>query len=139
MSRVAPVSTVVWLAVTFMTAPEPDATLDAFYLRVRPGGPGWAQVSERLGLGREKTPGGALAWTNWIAGVTAVYSTLFGIGKLIFGDLGTGSVRVVVAAMPSLARDFSLDSVLGMIWFSVASLLSTTFLIVSRSMAIDTA
>jgi hypothetical protein len=39
-------------------------------------------------------------------------------GELISIDLGTGSVRVVVAAMPSLARDFSLDSVSGMIWFS---------------------
>src|SRR3954467_319631 len=49
------ISTVVWLAVTFMTAPEPDATLDAFYLRVRPGGPGWEHVSRRLGFGRERT------------------------------------------------------------------------------------
>jgi len=102
------VSTVVWVAVTYMTAPEPDATLDAFYLRVRPGGPGWAHVSERLGLGREKTPGGALAWTNWIAGVVAVYSTLFGIGKLIFGELGTGVMLLAVAAAAFtwIARSF---------------------------------
>ena len=71
-----------------MTAPETDATLDAFYLRVRPGGPGWAHVSERLGFGRESIPGGALAWTNWLAGIIAVYSTLFGIGKIIFGETG---------------------------------------------------
>ena len=93
------VSTIVWLAVTYMTGPEPDATLDAFYLRVRPGGPGWAHVSQRLGFGREKTPGGALAWTNWIAGIVAVYSTLFGIGKLIFGEMGLGSILLVIAAV----------------------------------------
>jgi len=99
---------VVWVAVTYMTAPEPDATLDAFYLRVRPGGPGWAHVSERLGLGREKTPGGALAWTNWVAGIVAVYSTLFGIGKLIFGELGAGFALLVVAvvAFAWIARSF---------------------------------
>ena len=32
-------ATIVWLSVTFLTKPEPDDTLDAFYLRVRPGGP----------------------------------------------------------------------------------------------------
>src|SRR5437762_8389458 len=59
-------STVVWLVVTMMTAPEPDRILQSFYRRVRPGGPGWARVSQRLGYGREPIPGGALAWTNWI-------------------------------------------------------------------------
>ena len=91
-------STVVWLTVTFITSPEPDATLDAFYRRVRPGGPGWATVSARLGFGREPIPGGALAWTNWIAGIVAVYATLFGIGKLIFGYTSNGLVMLAVAA-----------------------------------------
>jgi Na+/proline symporter len=92
-------STVVWLSVTFLTAPEQAEVLASFYRRVRPGGPGWAVVSERLGLGREPIPGGALAWTNWIAGIVAVYSTLFGIGKVIFGNLGGGAILLVIAAI----------------------------------------
>ncbi|MGH7664732.1 MAG: sodium:solute symporter family protein [Gemmatimonadaceae bacterium] len=80
------VSTVIWVSATYLTKPEPDAVLDSFYRRVRPGGPGWATVSRRLGYGREPTPGGAMAWTNWIAGVVAVYGTLFGTGKLLFGE-----------------------------------------------------
>jgi Na+/proline symporter len=91
-------STVVWLTVTLLTKPEPDAVLESFYRRVRPGGRGWAKVSARLGLGREPIPGGALAWTNWIAGIVAVYATLFGIGKIIFGFTGTGLVMLAVAA-----------------------------------------
>jgi Na+/proline symporter len=91
-------STVVWLVVTLLTRPEPDAVLEAFYRRVRPGGPGWARVSQRLGFGREPIPGGALAWTNWIAGIVAVYATLFGIGKIVFGFTGTGLVMLAVAA-----------------------------------------
>ena len=91
-------STVVWLVVTMLTSPEPDATLESFYRRVRPGGPGWAAVSMRLGFGREPIPGGALAWTNWIAGIVAVYATLFGIGKIIFGYTGTGLVMLAIAA-----------------------------------------
>jgi solute:Na+ symporter, SSS family len=91
-------STVVWLSVTLLTRPEPDAVLDAFYRRVRPGGSGWAKVSARLGFGREPIPGGALAWTNWIAGIVAVYATLFGIGKVIFGFTGAGLAMLAVAA-----------------------------------------
>jgi len=91
-------STVVWLVVTLATSPEPPAVLEAFYRRVRPGGPGWAAVSQRLGFGREPIPGGALAWTNWVAGIVAVYATLFGIGKLVFGYTGTGIVMLAVAA-----------------------------------------
>ena len=79
---------------------------------MRPGGPGWAHVSERLGLGREPTPGGALAWTNWLAGIVAVYATLFGIGKLIFGELGTGCIMLVIAAVAFtwIARSFRTEA-----------------------------
>ncbi|HEX2600771.1 MAG TPA: sodium:solute symporter family protein [Gemmatimonadaceae bacterium] len=102
------VSTVVWIGVTFATKPEPDRVLESFYRRVRPGGPGWAVVSERIGFGRESIPGGALAWTNWIAGIVAVYASLFGIGKLILGDLVEGAVMLVIAVVAFLwiARSF---------------------------------
>jgi len=93
------VSTVVWLSVTFLTAPEPESKLEAFYEKVRPGGPGWRRISERLGYGGETIPGGALAWTNWLAGIVAVYSSLFGIGKIIFGEIGTGALLLVIAAV----------------------------------------
>jgi solute:Na+ symporter, SSS family len=102
------VSTIVWLGVTFATKPEPDRVLEAFYRRVRPGGPGWEAVSTRIGFGREKIPGGALAWTNWIAGIVAVYSSLFGIGKIVLGSLVPGLVMLVIAALAFswIARSF---------------------------------
>jgi len=96
------VSTVIWLAVTFMTSPEPDSTLDAFYRRVRPGGPGWRRVAERNGFGAEGVEGGILPWTNWIAGIVAVYCSLFGIGKIIFGQTLMGVVLLVVALLALL-------------------------------------
>ncbi len=104
-------STVIWLTVTFCTKPEPDSMLDSFYRRVRPGGPGWRRVSERLGYGREAIPGGALAWTNWIAGVVAVYTSLFGIGKLIFGHSVAGFTLLGVAALAFawIAKSFRSD------------------------------
>ncbi|HEU5211059.1 MAG TPA: sodium:solute symporter family protein [Longimicrobiales bacterium] len=80
------VTTIVWVAVTLLTPPTPDETLDAFYERVRPGGAGWRHVAQRLGHGDEPIAGGALSWVNWIAGVVSVYATLFGSGRLLFGS-----------------------------------------------------
>src|SRR3954462_6012408 len=44
--RLTPVgiTTVGWVAPTFLTRPEPTETLVAFYRRVRPAGPGWEPV-----------------------------------------------------------------------------------------------
>ncbi|MGI8548273.1 MAG: sodium:solute symporter family protein [Gemmatimonadaceae bacterium] len=111
MLLIVAVSTVVWVSVTFLTAPESDATLDSFYQRVRPGGPGWRTVSERLGYGAESIPGGALAWSNWVAGIVGVYATLFGIGKLVFGEFGAGTILLVigVVAFAWIARNFQAD------------------------------
>ncbi len=105
-------STVVWLVATFVTAPEPDPVLEAFYRRVRPGGPGWVRISTRLGYGREPIPGGALAWTNWIAGIVAVYATLFGIGKIVFGFTSVGVVMLAVAAVAFywISRSFTSEA-----------------------------
>lgn len=103
------VTTVVWLAVTFATAPAADDTLNAFYRRVRPGGIGWRHVSERLGFGPEPMAGGALSWVNWIAGVVSVYATLFGIGRLIFGSVLSALpyLLAAAAAFALIARNLS--------------------------------
>ncbi|MDB4912618.1 MAG: hypothetical protein JWM95_262 [Gemmatimonadetes bacterium] len=93
------VSTVVWLTVTFATKPESDEKLEAFYERVRPGGPGWSRIAAKLGYAGESIPGGALAWTSWLAGIVAVYSTLFGIGKLVFGEIGVGIGLLALATL----------------------------------------
>ena len=107
------ITTVVWIAVTFATAPEPKAVLESFYLRVRPGGPGWATISGGLGLGQEEIPGGAGAWGNWLAGIVAVYGTLFGTGKIIFGYPGQGVILLVIAlaAFLWIARSFRSEGV----------------------------
>jgi Na+/proline symporter len=101
-------STIIWVSVTYATAPEPESKLESFYERVRPGGPGWRRISDRLGYGGEQIPGGALAWVNWLAGIIAVYATLFGIGKLVFGETMTGLIMLVVAglAFAWIARAF---------------------------------
>src|SRR6185436_18945060 len=91
------VTTIFWVAATYLTKPEPNTVLEAFYKRVRPGGPGWRHVSEALGRGVEPIPGGRMAFFNWLAGVVAVYATLFGIGKIVFGQWGLGLLLLAIA------------------------------------------
>jgi SSS family solute:Na+ symporter len=99
-------TTVVWVAATMMTQPESATVLESFYKRVRPGGPGWSAISTRLGYGTEPIAGGRLAWVNWLAGVVAVYASLFGIGKIVFGEwaLGLGLLAVAAAAFVWIAK-----------------------------------
>jgi hypothetical protein len=91
-----------------MTSPEPDEILESFYRRVRPGGRGWRRIAVKAGFGEEGIEGGALPWTNWIAGIVAVYSTLFGIGKLVFGETMVGLALLVIAlaAFAWISRSF---------------------------------
>jgi solute:Na+ symporter, SSS family len=105
------VTTLAWLVVTVLTRPEPDEVLAAFYRRVRPGGPGWRAVAERLGFGREAIPGGWLSWVNWVAGAAAVYAALFGIGQLLVGTLmgALGCAAVATAGFALVARNLRHD------------------------------
>lgn len=94
------VTTMVWLVVTFATAPEPAAKLVEFYRRVRPAGPGWGPVAATAGV--RATPSAerlAPNFVNWLLGVAIVYSTLFAIGQLIFGSLASFSGLIVIAAV----------------------------------------
>ena len=108
------VTTVVWLSVTLLTPPETDATLDRFYRRVRPGGPGWRAVSKRLGFGDDPIPGGALSWVNWIAGVGAVYCAVVSLGALLTGSQVRGLLygAAAIAAFLLIYRNLRADPTL---------------------------
>lgn len=106
------VTTVVWLSVTLLTAPESPETLDRFYRRVRPGGAGWRNVAHRLGFGNDPIPGGVLSWVNWIAGVIAVYSAVFGVGALVTGRMGSGIayLGLAIVAFALIQRNLRADT-----------------------------
>jgi SSS family solute:Na+ symporter len=105
------VTTVVWLAVTLLTAAESEATLDRFYRQVRPGGPGWRRVALRLGYGDDRIPGGALSWMNWVAGLATVYASVFAVGAVVTGSPRRGLLyaAVAVAAFLLIQRNLRAD------------------------------
>ena len=92
------VTTIVWVAVTFITQPEPTEKLISFYRRVRPEGPGWNGVAAEAGLSESHAKGRlSLQFANWILGCAMIYGSLFGIGKLIFKEWGLGLIYLLVA------------------------------------------
>jgi Na+/proline symporter len=78
-------TSIVWLTVTFLTKPTDEKTLFAFYRKVHPGGIGWKVISSKLPDVKSDT-GFGLMFFNWFLGVVLIYASLFGIGKLLFGD-----------------------------------------------------
>jgi Na+/proline symporter len=102
------VTTVAWLAVTFLTRPESEQTLVAFYRRTRPSRVGWGPVAA-LAPDVHPSADGLANLVDWIAGCVLVYGALFGVGKLLLQETLPGMVLLVVAAIAGgiIYRDLS--------------------------------
>src|SRR5882672_4309664 len=102
------VTTVVWLAVTFLTRPEAESTLVAFYRRTRPSRTGWGPVAA-LAPDVRPSADGLANLIDWVAGCVLVYGALFGVGKLLLHETLPGLVLLVVAAVAGgvIYRDLS--------------------------------
>jgi Na+/proline symporter len=92
------ITTAAWLAATFLTSPEPMHTLQAFYRRTRPSRFGWAPVARTL-PDVKPAQDGLNNLLCWIAGCVMIYMALFGIGKLILRDAGTGIVMLLLSLL----------------------------------------
>lgn len=91
------ITTAVWLAATFLTAPEPNEKLVAFYRRVRPSA-GWGPIA-RLAPDVPRSRDMMYNFIDWICGCVMIYGALFGIGKLILAETGVGLIFLAAAAL----------------------------------------
>ncbi len=91
-------TTASWILATFLTRPEPEKTLVAFYRRVHPAVYGWRRIAEKV---PELPPVLDLAANgiDWVLGCVFVYATLFGVGKMIFGEPQVGVPLLLIAAV----------------------------------------
>jgi Na+/proline symporter len=99
------ITTISWLAVTLITPPSSMETLQNFYKKIQPGGPGWKKVieeSEAKGINitgkKEKwdVPSGILCM---LFGSISVYSILFGIGYLLYSKTTTGIIFMLISVL----------------------------------------
>lgn len=90
------ITTVAWVTTAFVTSPTDPDVLDAFYLKIHPGGPGWKPVEERVG----RPDGGSdlpYALVAALCGATAIYGALFATGFYLYGRTAAGVTMTVVS------------------------------------------
>ena len=102
------VTTIIWLAATFMTQPESKEVLNNFYQKIQPGGPGWSKVISEAKMDHleiadpdEKwsVPEGILAM---IVGCVLVYSCMFATGYWIYGKTTVALILTTTAVVSAL-------------------------------------
>jgi len=91
------ITTASWLLVTFLTAPEKDEVLLAFYRKVRPAAYGWNNLLKRYP--NEVVEPGRLPMEIGLMLVASimVYSALFATGYWIYGNTLPAVITTVIA------------------------------------------
>ncbi|WP_036484363.1 sodium:solute symporter family protein [Myxosarcina sp. GI1] len=87
----------IWIIVMYLTPPESDATLDEFYLRVRPGGIGWQRQRERTGITAEQNLGRDIV--KVIAATLLLFGSMLAIGGFLLLQPVTGWICLIIAVL----------------------------------------
>lgn len=95
-TAMAAIVTALWLTVMWLTPPESDETLDAFYARARPGG-AWGPVRRRTGL--EPRQQLASDVRRVAAGVATLLGVNLGIGAALLQQWGLMAVAALAATL----------------------------------------
>jgi Na+/proline symporter len=85
----------IWIPVMLFTRPESDETLEAFYRRVRPGGPGWKRMRSRTGIEPVTPLGHDLVRTA--AATLLLFGGMFAIGGAALLEWRMATVAGLVA------------------------------------------
>jgi solute:Na+ symporter, SSS family len=90
------VTVAIWVPVMLLTRPERDETLDAFYRRARPGGPGWRRQRRRTGVEPAQELGHDVL--RVCAGLMLLFGLMFAVGAAVLLDGRTLAGTIVLAA-----------------------------------------
>jgi SSS family solute:Na+ symporter len=92
---ISAVTALIWGMTLILTPPEDDAVLDAFYRRVRPGGPGWARQQVRTGL----RPAQNLQYDlqRVLAAILLLFGAMFAVGGFLLLQSLTGFISLAIA------------------------------------------
>jgi len=103
------VTTIVWIAVTYLTKAESKEVLQSFYKKIQPGGPGWTKVIEEASAedivlidNNEgwSVPSGIIAM---LIGCVLIYSIMFATGYWIYGEYKFAMILTGVALVSAFA------------------------------------
>lgn len=96
------VTTIVWIFATYLAPPEDMETLKKFYKQTHPGGPGWKKVKDALIAEGDTSIDHSKKWDlphlilSVFVGCISIYSALFGIGSLVYGDVLQGLLLLLL-------------------------------------------
>jgi len=80
------ITTAGWFTVMMLTRPAGQETLQSFYDKIRPLGPGWKKVVDTSGV-EENGETLTASFLGWFLGMATVYSALFGTGFFLYGRI----------------------------------------------------
>jgi len=101
-------TTLAWVAVTLLTSPSDQTTLNNFYKITQPGGRGWSKVvlnakADGIDLITDKkawnVPTGILCM---LVGSIGIYGALFSTGYFIYGEIKQGFILLLVTVFAFL-------------------------------------
>jgi Na+/proline symporter len=98
-------TTVFWVVTALITKPTDERVLKNFISKVRPGGPGWSHIQNKM----DKADFSGESWKLpygifcMILGVIMVYSFLFGTGHLIFKNIQFGIIYLIASLVSGFA------------------------------------
>lgn len=101
-------TTVAWVAVTFLTRPTEQGVLVSFYKKIKPAARGWQPVIDKAISAKEITSAEVhagklpLQILGMFAGCFLVYGALFGTGYFIYGNITQGILAFVVSGVSGL-------------------------------------
>ena len=75
------ITSVIWIGVMLLTRPESSETLESFYRKARPGGPGWRLEREATGI-RPDQPLSKVILQS-LAAMMIIYGLMFTVGGVL--------------------------------------------------------
>ncbi|MFC7357250.1 sodium:solute symporter family protein [Jejudonia soesokkakensis] len=100
------ITTISWLAVTFLTRPTETKTLANFYNSVTPYGKGWStfkKVAQEHHISLKKTHDRfTIDFASMLLGIVFVYSSLFATGYVIYGNILGAVVLITIAILSAV-------------------------------------
>lgn len=101
------ITTAIWVIVLLVTPPEPEPVLEAFYRKVRPGGPGWKR--QRAATGLEPVQALGLSVMQTFLAALVLFGLMFGLGgflllKPLIGLLNVGMALVGFVGLLAIRR-----------------------------------
>jgi Na+/proline symporter len=99
-------TTAIWLLTTFLTRPTDPVVLESFYQSIRPGGRLWGPVHDSLakrGIEVESDHSLTAGILAMVICTFLVYSLLFGVGYVLYGQTFSAILCFVVATTATIA------------------------------------